>query len=196
MTIREKIERTQFFHKKLSLSGALAGNAIYGRVQQILTVSFNIKVKEMEIRELRHFAKCLPRKKCCTVLSGRVIYDPSFIHAFKLKCLELWEGRLILPTGRNTCQEQGRHILICFPMEEPPARRLNWWKVQPSRNWNNEIISKSNHPHTPMSIGRIPHFDRGIASFCMGQNPEWSGLSPKVYRGFPIELVEKEMSGG
>jgi len=66
------------------MPGALAGNAIYGRVQQILTVSFNIKVKEMEIRELRHFAKCLPCKKCCTVLSGRVLYDPSFIHAFKL----------------------------------------------------------------------------------------------------------------
>ena len=42
-----------------------------------------------------------------------------------------------------------------------------------------------------MSIGRIPHFDRGIASFCMGQNPEWSGLFPTVYRGFPIELVGK-----
>ena len=122
------------------------------------------------------------------VLPGRVFYDPSFIHAFKLKCLELWEGRLILPTGRNTCQEQGRHILICFPMEEPPARRLNWWKVQPSRNWNNEIISKSNHPHTPMSIGRIPRFDRGIVSFWSGQNPEWSGL-------FPM-LSGKEMSAG
>jgi len=47
-----------------------------------------------------------------------------------------------------------------------------------------------------MSIGEIPHFDRGIPSFCMGKNPKCSGLFPNPYRGFPIELVEKEMSAG
>jgi len=39
-----------------------------------------------------------------------------------------------------------------------------------------------------MSIGEIPHFDRGIPSFCMGKSPKRSG-------DFPI-LSGKEMSQG
>ena len=55
----------------------------------------------------------------------------------------------------------------------------------------NEIIINFNHSYTLMSIGAIPHFVRGIVSFCTGQNPERSGLFPTVYRGFPIEIVGK-----